>query len=588
MRPQKYINVNGVPRLNPEWQSWQSQQSDVQKSTVANPAFALPIVTTIEDISSAGLRVPKPLQQVFDTVQSSEYVSTFKVPKNPEGEDTLGGTDILDGLSKAFDRNEIPIGLMGHLTELRWFAKEFLCDDSGSMADPSNLLRTSASVYMKKVGDYQQYSMTRWEEIEDRIHIMIDLLAFVPGKPITIRFFNHEDTLVLDHYGKTPQQFATDAHQKIRTLFSKLSPTNGTPIFRAMKKSIDQAVESQIPTMHYVLTDGSPSGGKREIAQIEGLLVNGRGNRPDCHPVTFCSCSNNRRDIEWMHESEECADFVAALHDFIDEQQDVTRDQGRAFPYSRGLWLLANLAAARDPNGLDAMDQHAPLTKCVLDSLLGRVHTEGEYIQYFTSHPTYIGGVITATNDLKHLRRIFEPDYQLFLNAQVEGEIPSVIFFKYNLAQNLRADIANDDDNSEAPEIVRVERLLLNAREQNQFAKDNAQLQYTIEMRKVAAQQPVQPPMQPIQQQAFSQRLNACAMPQAVGTYLPQQSQVIFNTPQAYASSDGYSYPAKPGTALLSTNNWRNTFVGGGNRRQQQYVPAQKQSNNDGDCCSVM
>ena len=578
MRPQKYINVNGIPQLNPEWQNWQSQQGNEQKSTVANPSCALPIVSTIEDISCAGLRVPKPLQQVFDTVQSPEYVGAFKVPKNADGDDIFEGGDILDGLSKIFDRNEIPIGLMGHLTELRWFAKEFLCDDSGSMTNPSNLLRASASIYMKNIGNPREPIMSRWQEIEDRIHIMIDLLAFVPGKPITIRFFNHEDTLVLDHYGKTPEQFAADAHQDIRTLFSKLSPTNGTPLFRAMKKSIDQAVYSQIPTMHYVLTDGSPSGEAAEIAQIENLLINGRGNRPDCHPVTFCSCSNNRRDIEWMHESEECALFVAALHDFIDEQQDVTRDQGRAFPYSRGLWLLANLAAARDPNGLDAMDQHAPLTKCVMDSLLGRVHTEVEYIQYFTSHPTYIGGLITATDNLRHYQRIFEADYQLFLNAQVEGEIPSIIFFKSTLAGRLKGDIDNNDDNSEAREIVYVEQLLNDARRRNQFAASNAQLQRTIEMRKAAAQQPMQ-------QQAFQQPPGTMplplgvsqASPQAMGAYPQPVLGPVVMLP--YASSDSYSYPPQPGVAPTSSFNWQNTFVGG-NGRQQQYLPVQQQPNN--------
>ena len=101
--------------------------------------------------------------------------------------------------------------------------------------------------------------------------------------------------------------------------------------------------------------------------------------------------------MQWMHESEECSPYVAALHDFIDERNEVLRDQGAAFPYSRGLWLLANICAARDPNGLDAMDQHAPLTKSILDNLLGRIHSESEYRQYFQLHPTYIGGQITFT-----------------------------------------------------------------------------------------------------------------------------------------------------------------------------------------------
>ena len=60
---------------------------------------------------------------------------------------------------------------------------------------------------------------------------------------------------------------------------------------------IRDAVSRGVPTMHYIITDGSPNGGATDIKMIERLLLNDRGD-PAQHPVTFLSCSNNPRDIE--------------------------------------------------------------------------------------------------------------------------------------------------------------------------------------------------------------------------------------------------------------------------------------------------
>ena len=64
-----------------------------------------------------------------------------------------------------------------------------------------------------------------------------------------------------------------------------------------MQEMIRDAVRRGAPTMHYVITDGSPNGGARDIKMIERLLLNERGD-PAQHPVTFLSCSNNPRDVE--------------------------------------------------------------------------------------------------------------------------------------------------------------------------------------------------------------------------------------------------------------------------------------------------
>jgi hypothetical protein len=62
----------------------------------------------------------------------------------------------------------------------------------------------------------------------------------------------------------------------------------------------------------------------------------------------------------------------------------VKKDQGDAFPYTKGLWLLSNLVASISPDDLDALDENVPLTKFTLDELMGRVHSPAEYDYYFT------------------------------------------------------------------------------------------------------------------------------------------------------------------------------------------------------------
>ena len=59
------------------------------------------------------------------------------------------------------------------------------------------------------------------------------------------------------------------------------------------------------------------------------------------------------------------------------------QDQGKAFPYSFGLHLGAQIVAAFNPHDLDAMDESLPFTKQVLDNLLGYQSSPEEYRYYF-------------------------------------------------------------------------------------------------------------------------------------------------------------------------------------------------------------
>lgn len=84
---------------------------------------------------------------------------------------------------------------------------------------------------------------------------------------------------------------------------------------------------------------------------------------------------------------EEQAAFCSEVDDFQDEKEEVLKDQGPAFPYTKGLWLLGHLVGAISPDDIDALDENVPFTKYTLDELLGREHSPQEYRYYFDRNP---------------------------------------------------------------------------------------------------------------------------------------------------------------------------------------------------------
>jgi hypothetical protein len=68
MNPKKYIKINGVMKMNPEWKRWKEADSGglVPATSVPRPSQALPIITNMADheelneivISGGGKEIP--------------------------------------------------------------------------------------------------------------------------------------------------------------------------------------------------------------------------------------------------------------------------------------------------------------------------------------------------------------------------------------------------------------------------------------------------------------------------------------------------------------------------------------------------
>lgn len=371
--PAKYIFVNGVMKKNPEYKE--------QVSTVANPDEALAIVSSTNDFQQANEAVGQEIKTApatitaMTTMQDPSYLQKFATE--------VDGGDLLDGLYTFFEKHEVPVGLVNKLMTLTEYDKlDFIIDDSGSMAESTDVTIAESTDYVRKnaltsrLRDINS-KMTRWEEVEDRLHVLMDILAYLPIKMIRIHFLNRRTELKLSHLGRTPDQFSQEAHREISNAFRN-RPSSTTP----MHTILTEAFNLPGKVMHYLFTDGVPDEGVEKI----GDLVQYRKN-PDRHPLTFMSCTDNDGDAAWMKDVEEKGPMTAELDDFKSERAEVLKKQGAAFPFSRGLWLLCQLVAAINPDDLDALDEKVPFSRHTMNNLMGRELSPQEYTWYFNKHP---------------------------------------------------------------------------------------------------------------------------------------------------------------------------------------------------------
>ncbi|MBA3661135.1 MAG: hypothetical protein H0W64_05385 [Gammaproteobacteria bacterium] len=376
----KYIFENGLMKLNPHFGGAQNNVP----STVAVPSQALAIVSSTQDILASGIQMSEATKNSMEIMQDPSYVNQLRA--------TDGGT-ILDGLSAIFNRYEVPIGMTNKLLMLTEYNLNFIIDNSGTMMNPSDVKFNTASQYIKdkcRSNDPRFLTpnamLTRWEEAEERIHIMIDMLAFVPTGPINFTFLNPDSSngaikdFVLDHTNKTPEEFAKYAHAMISEKFRSI-PSGPTPLYEKLNESFTKFNK---PTVHYVLTDGEPTFYTKE--DVKSLVMNRNASR---NPINFITCTGDNAEVQWIKDidQDESKQLVAEIDDFVTESAEVLKSHGPKFPFSRGLWLMCQLVAAINPHDLDKLDEPKPFSKFTLDNLMGRVTSAIEYQEYFRLNP---------------------------------------------------------------------------------------------------------------------------------------------------------------------------------------------------------
>lgn len=445
--PQKWVVVNSVPTINPNWLEWKKTQDSTFKTSVPFPSEALPVVSSMEDFAALSQAAAQGGLQPFgfttQTTTMIEQVQDSRMCKRIG----VSPDEMVDKLGVLLTRKEIPMGLFNRVMMLSTFDEiEFNMDDSGSM----NNLSDTVDAYGRP--------QTRWEEGCSRLKEMLEILAYIKCPVVKIGFLNRKDVIeIKQSHCHSPEEFIEKSFSKIDKVFARI-PTKYdlTPTKNEMKASFKNGEGKSIA--RYFFGDGKPrdqnddeEGDIRYIKQ----LVQYRAN-PQRNPVTFISCTNKDKDVEWMKDIEEVAPYCAELDDYNDELREVMKDQGHCLPFTRGFHLVCQLVAAICPEDLDAMDESVPFTKMALDNLLGIQHHEFDYFRYFD-------GFIAAQNlrieearreaekrsysDKKHKKKevILTPENQVranmnwlvlrqdFLNAPNANNIPAVVDFKRRL-----------------------------------------------------------------------------------------------------------------------------------------------------------
>jgi len=256
---------------------------------------------------------------------------------------------------------------------------------------------------------------------------MVEVLAYVPFQKIELVFLNRSVRITMERNNRDPRTFLADANAQIDKIFAS-GPTGGTPALEKMQESINRGRGSSIA--RYFFGDGVPNGGHQAQTEILKLVKNRQD--PAGNPITFISCTNDDNAVEWMKDTEEAALYCSESDDFGDESREVSRDQGKALPYSKGFHLMCQSMAAMCPDDLDAMDESVPFTKTTLDNLLGVQHNEESYRHYFNcfEEAQRSRSILGQSGTL---RKNIKWNYNDFVSAPVARDIPQVRDFKAQL-----------------------------------------------------------------------------------------------------------------------------------------------------------
>ena len=107
--PKKYVKINGVMKLNPEYKKWQEQQNGgTPATTVARPDLALPVVSNMDD----HMRMNEDLKT--DVPLSESTNATIEMMQEPDicVEAGMEPDTIVDELGAVLGKYEVPMGLM--------------------------------------------------------------------------------------------------------------------------------------------------------------------------------------------------------------------------------------------------------------------------------------------------------------------------------------------------------------------------------------------------------------------------------------------------------------------------------------------
>jgi hypothetical protein len=138
-KPKKYIFINGVMQLNPQYTLYENSLPGAPPPTHSahpTPTIApLGVVSCFDDLHGAVNEsgVPIEIEMPQSTTNSIQFMKSDAFNAEVSG-GSGENQNLFEGLCEYFVTYEVPIGLLTKLMELRNYRLNFMVDDSGLLA----------------------------------------------------------------------------------------------------------------------------------------------------------------------------------------------------------------------------------------------------------------------------------------------------------------------------------------------------------------------------------------------------------------------------------------------------------------------
>jgi hypothetical protein len=195
-----------------------------------------------------------------------------------------------------------------------------LCDDSGSMIEPSSYLSFK---------DGHMVDRTRWDELRETVEVITELCVLLDDDGIDIWFLN----------GEKPIKNVTDKN-KVTALFNSRKPSGRTPLTRVTGQIMSEP--SNKPKLILIVTDGEPNNddGYPDCDNFLRLLKNRDHNN---NRISILACTTSDSQMAWLDRVDREAKHVDVIDDYLSERKQILDVQGKNFSYSHGDHIIKML-----------------------------------------------------------------------------------------------------------------------------------------------------------------------------------------------------------------------------------------------------
>eukprot|EP01065_Artemidia_motanka_P015751 TRINITY_DN1947_c0_g1_i4.p1 TRINITY_DN1947_c0_g1~~TRINITY_DN1947_c0_g1_i4.p1 ORF type:complete len:208 (+),score=100.44 TRINITY_DN1947_c0_g1_i4:415-1038(+) len=178
-------------------------------------------------------------------------------------------------------------------------------------------------VQMRKVG---QPTPTRWDELKNTLHCMIDIATCFDQNGIDLYFLNRGSV----------DSVTSVSDARLADIFSR-KPSGSTPLTRALQSAVCHS-SGEKPLLVVIATDGEPDGGAASFCDVVGRLLKE-------HPklkIQIMACTDDDDSIGWMNTLDKKFRAVDVTDDFYSEKREVLR-AGKVRAFERPDWVIKAL-----------------------------------------------------------------------------------------------------------------------------------------------------------------------------------------------------------------------------------------------------